>query len=148
LLDNLPERFYFKDAESRFIRISNSQAKAFGLDNPSQAVGKTDFDFFTEEHARPAYEGEQEIIRTGKSLSIEERETYVDRPDTWVLTTKMSLHGDKGKIIGTFGVSRDITERKLAEEAMRLQTNRLQIAAEVARAASATLDLGLVITHK
>ena len=147
LLDNLPERFYFKDAESRFIRISNSQAKAFGLENPSQAVGKTDFDFFTEEHARPAYEDEQEIIRTGKSLSIEEKETYNDRPDTWVLTTKMPLYDDKGKIIGTFGVSRDITERKLAEEAMRVQANRLQIAAEVARAASATLDLGELLSH-
>ena len=142
LLDNLPEHIYFKDIESRFIRISKSQANAFGLDDPLEAVGKTDFDFFAEEHAQPAYEGEQEIIRTGKLLSIEEKETWTDRPDTWVLTTKMPLQDEKGKVIGTFGISRDITERKLAEEAIRLQTNRLQSAAEVARAASSSLDLG------
>jgi len=141
LLDNSPEYIYFKDTESRFIRISKSHAKAFGLNDPSEAVGKTDFDFFTCEHARPAYEGEQEIIRTGKSLSMEEKETWPNRPDTWVLTTKVPLRDEKGKIIGTFGISRDITKRKLAEAAVRLQSNRLHIAAEVARTVSASLDL-------
>jgi len=141
LLDNSPEYIYFKDTESRFIRISKSHAKAFGLNDPSEAVGKTDFDFFTGEHARPAYEGEQEIIRTGKSLSIAEKETWPDRPDTWVLTTKMPLRDEKGKIIGTFGISRDITGYKPADDAMGWQSNRLQIAAEVARTISASLDL-------
>ena len=116
LLDNLPERIYFKDTDSRFQRISKSHAEAFGLNDPARAVGKTDFDFFSEEHARMAYEDEQEIIRTGKPLSKEEKETWPDRPDTWVLTTKVPLRDEKGKIIGTFGISRDITERKRAEE--------------------------------
>jgi PAS domain S-box-containing protein len=115
LLDNAPDYIYFKDMKSRFIKTSRSHAKAFGLSDPVEVIGKTDFDFFTEDHARPAYEDEQEIIRTGQSLSKEERETWVDRPDTWVLSTKMPLLDQEGNIIGTFGTSKDITERKQVE---------------------------------
>ena len=118
LMDTLPDAVYFKDMESRFIRVNKAQANRFGLE-PAQTVGKSDFDFFTEEHARPAYEDEQEIIRTGRPLlNLEERETWPDRPDTWVATTKLPLRDAAGNIIGTFGVSRDITDRKRAEEAL------------------------------
>jgi len=118
LLNNLPDRIYFKDRESRFIRINKSLAFSFGLDDPALAVGKTDFDYFTEEHARQAYEDELTIISTGLSVIKEERETWADREDTWVHTTKVPLHDKDGRIGGTFGISRDITEHKLAEEAL------------------------------
>ena len=126
LLNNIPEHIYFKDIESRFIRISKSLANQFGLENPSEAIGKTDLDYFSKEHAKLAYEDEQEIIRTGRILSIEEKETWNDRPDTWVLTTKMPLYGRKGEIIGTFGISKDITERKIADDKLRLKAASLQ----------------------
>jgi PAS domain S-box-containing protein len=115
LLDNVPEYIYFKDVESRFIRTSRAHAKAFGLSDPAHVIGKSDFDFFSEGHARQAYEDEQEIIRTGQPISKEERETWADRPDTWVLTTKMPLRDQRGKIIGTFGTSKDVTPQKRAE---------------------------------
>jgi PAS domain S-box-containing protein len=83
-------------------------------------VGKTDFDFFTAEHAQEAYRDEQEIIRTGQPIvGKEEKETWPDGHVTWLLTTKMPLRDANGEIIGTFGVSRDITERKQTEEALR-----------------------------
>src|SRR5450759_126086 len=63
LLNNLPDHIYFKDCESRFIRINKSMAQFLGLNETAQAVGKTDFDFFTEEHAQQAYDNEQNIIR-------------------------------------------------------------------------------------
>jgi PAS domain S-box-containing protein len=119
LMNNLPDYIYFKDAESRFIRINKSQQQLFHLKDAAEAVGKSDFDFFSEEHALDAYVDEQEIVRTGKPLTKEERETWTNRPDTWVLTTKMPLRDKSGNIIGTFGISKDITDRKLKEEALR-----------------------------
>jgi len=68
LMDNIPDHIYFKDRESRFIRISRAQAKHFGVNDPSEAVGNTDFDFFTAEHAQPAFDDEQKIIRTGQPI--------------------------------------------------------------------------------
>ena len=69
LMDHLPDNIYFKDAASRFIRISKAMATQFGLGDPAEAVGKTDFDFFTDEHARQAMADEEEILRTGRAWS-------------------------------------------------------------------------------
>src|SRR5215208_3495046 len=124
LLDAAPDYIYFKDTESRFIRTSRAHATAFGLGDPALVIGKSDFDFFSEEHAHQAYTDEQEIIHTGQPISKEEKETWANRPDSWVLTTKIPLRDQQGKIIGTFGVSKDISERKQAEEALRESEQR------------------------
>jgi PAS domain S-box-containing protein len=120
LMDNLPDHIYFKDRQSRFTRINRAQAKVFGLGDPAQAKGKTDFDFFSDEHAQQAYADEQEIIRTGQPLlAKEEKETWPDGRVTWVATTKMPLRDAKGNIIGTFGISHDTTERKRQEQELQ-----------------------------
>jgi len=120
LMDNLPDTIYFKDTASGFVRINRALSTYIGLNDPAEAVGKTDFDFFTEEHARLAYADEQEIIRTGQPVvGKEEKETRLDSHVRWVSTTKMPFRGKDGRIIGTFGVARDITNVKLAEEALR-----------------------------
>jgi len=118
LMDNLPDSIYFKDTGSRFTRINKALAERFGLSDPSQALGKTDFHFFTEEHARQAFKDEQEIMRSGQPLvGKEEKETRPDGRVRWVSTTKLPLRDKDGKIIGTFGVSRDIIDRRKVEEA-------------------------------
>ena len=118
MLDHMPDQIYFKDAQSRFIRNSRSQAKALGVNDPAEAVGKSDFDFFP--HAQLSYEKEQEIIRSGKPLvDEEERIVWPDGRETWVSTTKIPLPDQSGQVIGTFGISRDITERKRAEVALQ-----------------------------
>jgi PAS domain S-box-containing protein len=120
LMDNVPDSVYFKDVQSRFIRISKALASHLDIDDPAQAVGKTDFDYFSDEHARQAFLDEQEMIRTGRPVvGKEEKETWEDGRQAWVSTTKMPLRDQAGKIIGTFGISRDITERKEAEELVR-----------------------------
>jgi PAS domain S-box-containing protein len=115
LMNNIPDNIYFKDRESRYIRINKSHAQLFGLKDPLQAVGMTDFDFFTKEHAQQAYNDEQEIICTGQPINKEEKETWPDRPDTWVYSTKLPLPDKEGNIIGTFGISMDITVLKETE---------------------------------
>lgn len=119
LMDKLPDRIYFKDEKSRFVRNSRSHLAMFGRSKQEELTGKSDFDFFSEEHARQAYEDEQELIRSGETVNKEEKETWPDGSVTWILTTKMPLRDESGKIVGTFGISRDITDRKHAEEAMR-----------------------------
>ena len=126
LMDTLPDRIYFKDERSRFVLVNASMARALGLGTPAQAVGRTDFDYFTPEHAQPAFDAEQEIMRTGTPLvDIEEKETLPDGRSTWVSTTKMPLRDRQGRTIGTFGVSRDNSERRLAE-ARLIQAQRLE----------------------
>jgi rsbT co-antagonist protein RsbR len=122
LLDDVPDKIYFKDVESRFIKVSRSTAEMFGLSDPAAVVGKTDFDFFTEEHARPAFGDEQEVMRTGHPVSREEKETWADGRETWASTIKMPLCDEEGKIVGTFGISRNITDQKRIEaESTQLQ---------------------------
>jgi PAS domain S-box-containing protein len=141
LMDNLPDTIYFKDRESRFTRINKALAKSFGLSDPAQAVGKTDSDFFTGEHAQQAYADEQEIIRTGRPmLAKEEKETWPDGRETWASTTKMPLRDAHGNILGTFGVSRDITARRRAERALEERTAYLNTLIEISPLGIITLD--------
>jgi PAS domain S-box-containing protein len=120
LMDYLPHNIYFKDALSRFIRINRAMANLFGLKDTAEAIGHSDLDFFSGEHALQALADEREILRTGRPiLDKEEKETWFDGHETWVVTTKMPLYDEAGRIVGTFGVSRDITEQKMAAVALR-----------------------------
>jgi PAS domain S-box-containing protein len=119
LLENIPDSIYFKDSESRFIQISPSTAKKFGLKSSEEVIGKTDFDFFDHESATIYFNEEKEMMRTGTSLiGIEEKETWLDGTTTWVTTTKLPLRDDDGKVVGIYGITRDITVKKRAEIAL------------------------------
>ena len=116
LMNNIKDNIYFMDREGRIILINEAGAKWLGYDSPRDLIGKTDLDIFTDEHGAAAYEDEQRIMETGVPiLGKEEKETWADGHETWVSTSKMPLRDDDGKIVGVFGISRDITEHKLAE---------------------------------
>jgi PAS domain S-box-containing protein len=115
LMNNLSDHVYFKDLNSKFIRTNKSHAISFGLSDPKHVIGKSDFDFFTEKAANQAFEDEQAIIKTGQSILKEEKLTRKDSSDVWFSAMKMPLRDNDGKIIGTFGISRDITGRKRSE---------------------------------
>jgi PAS domain S-box-containing protein len=118
-IDALPEGIYFKDRESRFIRANRTVAETVGC-TPAQLVGKTDFDYFAPEVARQNVADEQEIIRTGRPVvGKEEKVTWRNGLTLWVSSTRMPLRDPDGRIVGTLGITRDITQRKLAEEALR-----------------------------
>jgi PAS domain S-box-containing protein len=129
LLEAVPDSMYFKDRQSRFLRVSRSMAGKDGRTDTSSLLGLTDFDRFTAEHAQPAYEAEQQIMRTGLPvLNREEKETWPDGHVTWVATSKFPLRDRSGAITGTFGISRDITEHKLDEAARQEMETKLQLA--------------------
>ena len=90
-------------------------------------LGKTDADLFSPEHAQAALRDEQAILRTGQPLvNREEKETWFDGRETWVSTTKLPLRDPNGHVIGTFGLSRDITEKKRAEEKLAALARELR----------------------
>ena len=131
LITATPDLIYFKDRESRFIRINEAFARRNGLSSPREALGRTDFDLFGKEHARQACEDEQQIMTTGQPMiGKEEKEDWKDGHVTWVSSTKMPLCDGTGKIVGIMGISRDITGYKRAEEALLLSKQRLALHVE------------------
>lgn len=114
LLDYMPDTIYFKDLECKFLRNSMSHATQMGLNDPKELLGKSDFDFFGD-HAKRAYEDEQRIIQTGEPiLNLEEEVDKKDGTTVYVSTTKLPLRDKDGNIIGTYGITRDITDIKQA----------------------------------
>jgi diguanylate cyclase (GGDEF)-like protein/PAS domain S-box-containing protein len=124
LLLNTEERVFFKDLESRFILASQGLVEAHGRGcTLDELIGKSDLDLFSSPHATEALADEQRVIRTGEPMPAKlERETFPDRPDRWVSTVKLPLYGDDGAIIGTWGISRDVTAQVEAEEALAYQS--------------------------
>ena len=128
LMDNIPDTIYFKDAASRFTRINSAQAKMLGVTTPEAAIGKTDLDFQDSELAQKFYDEEQRIIETGEPLinRIEFNPTKDGEP-RWLSATKVPLKDLDGRVIGIVGVSRDVTQRMQAEEALSLSEERFRL---------------------
>ena len=128
LMENIPDRIYFKDLQSHFVRVNRAHATWLGVATPEDVIGKTDFDFFSQLHAQTAFTEEQVIIYTGRPMVGEVQHiTKRDGTEAWGSTTKMPWRDGTGRIIGTFGVTRNVTatkqaEDKLNEERMLLRT--------------------------
>lgn len=134
LMDTIPDRIYFKDLESRFVRNNAAHARELGVASPAECVGRTDFDFFSREHAEHAFTDEQEIIRTGRPILGQiEHITRRDVPHTWGVTTKLPWRDDAGRIIGTFGITYDVTALKRAEEKLVEERDLLRQTIQEAR---------------
>jgi PAS domain S-box-containing protein len=151
LLDNSPDYLFFKDRRSRYIRTSKAYAQhLLGLDTPEEAVGKTDFDFFSGQEAQKLYDEEQEIIETGEPVIGREWSLYsgTTGEEVWLSEHKVPMRDETGHVIGLVGISRDVTPlKRAADERERLMTAlehrgiQLQTAAEVSRETAAILDV-------
>jgi PAS domain S-box-containing protein len=133
LLETLPDQIYFKDCHGKFLRVNGGMARRHGLSSPAEAIGKSDADYFPEGYAQRAAAIERRIMESGEPvLELEEQALWPDRAPTWSLSTKMPLYDAEDSIIGTFGISRDITARKLIEAQLQESSTRFAIAAESA----------------
>jgi hypothetical protein len=138
LMDNVPDWIYFKDVEGRYTAINQAAASALGLATAQQALGRTDADFFDEAHVSRTRADEQAIVATGDPMiaKVEELRLPAQPQAIWVSTTKMVNRDAAGMAIGTFGVSRNITQAKLAEGQIRKANEELE-----ARVAERTAQL-------
>ncbi len=148
LMENTTDSIYFKDKESRFIKVNQSTVEKLGFSSESEVVGKSDFDIFTDEHARKAFEDEKNIIKSGEPLEgIEEKETWTDGRITWVSSTKLPLYDENNEIIGTFGITRDITKIKEAEEKLLEAKNRIELLFNLVPSAVFIVDQNKIVTQ-
>ncbi|HXR06282.1 MAG TPA: ATP-binding protein, partial [Candidatus Acidoferrum sp.] len=132
LMDSSWNCIYFKDLQSRFIRCSRGLCDRFGVSH-DEVLGKSDFDFFRDEHAQEAFADEQNIIRTGQPVVGKiEKETWKNGHDSWCITAKMPLRNDAGEVIGTVGISKDFTAVKEAEIKLEKMHGQLVEASRVA----------------
>lgn len=151
LIDHVPVQIYFKDLASRIVMANKHMAEWVGLEQGSQLTGKHDRDFFNEDHWKSAEADERRIIETGEPVSGQlEHEVWTNGEETWVMTSKFPWRDHNGHIMGTFGVSNDVThiikaQRKATELAAELQEKNhiyeeeLMLAREIQQA-FATMD--------
>ena len=127
LMETIPDDIYFKDRKGRFLRINRAKAGRSGLTDPREAIGKTDADFFQSEHADASLAQEREIMEHETPLIDQvERLVWPDGHISWVSATKIPLRDLTGQIIGTVGISRDITLHHDTEEALHVERDRLR----------------------
>ncbi|MGN8225287.1 PAS domain-containing protein [Gracilimonas sp. BCB1] len=114
LMNHLPDSIFFKDRESRFLAINNACASKLGVNDPKDAVGKTDFDFFDNDHARQARQDEVQIMETEQPIigKVEKESSKEGKKTAWASTTKLPLYGKNGTVVGTFGITRDVTRQQ------------------------------------
>jgi len=124
LMDNIPDTIYFKDTQSRFTRINRAQASLLGINDTTEALGKTDFDFFEEEHAQEAYLDEKKIFKSGKGIVSKMEKLKTNLGWKWMYSTKVPIRNKQGKITGLVGVSRDITELKKIQNKLTLSEEK------------------------
>jgi PAS domain S-box-containing protein len=116
LMDNIPDSLYFKDEQSRFVLVNKAKASHSNV-SPEEMIGKTDFDFLSEDQARKIFIDDRSIMQSGKPIiNKEEKITHSDGSERWVSVTKIPYYNAEGNIIGTMGITRDITEWKKLKE--------------------------------
>ena len=126
LMQNSQDLIYFKDLNSRFIHVSDSMLQILKVDSVDKILGKSDFDFWDPKCAEGFYCDEQQVIRTKKPLvSKAERTERSGGQSRWVLTSKMPLLDENNNVVGTYGISRDITDQKETELELEYSNKKL-----------------------
>jgi PAS domain S-box-containing protein len=117
LLDALPQKVFLKDRNCAYISVSQNMARDLKIE-AARVAGKTDYDFFPKQLADKYRADDKRVMESGQAMEIEE-EYLQEGQERWVHTDKTAVRDDAGKVVGVFGIFRDITERKRAEDAVR-----------------------------
>ena len=120
LMETTPDATYFKDRQSRLLRVSRKMARDLGFSDPAQLVGKTDIDLFGEAFGKATRLDDLKVIETGRPIIgvIESRQLDNGRTN-WTLTTKLPLQDESGDVIGLLGMTREISETRETELALQ-----------------------------
>lgn len=148
LIDTLPDCIFVKDTAGRFLMVNAQGAQGRKAGSPDEVVGKTDFDFMAEDLAAKHQAQERAILQSGAPLVNHEEAIRTRSGEMrWFLTTKAPFTDGEGNIAGLVGISRDITDRKHAEEALLRRTNALQTLHDVVLDIGAEPEMSAVLSH-
>ena len=127
LMNNLPDKIFFKDRKSRFIRVNRAWGNKYNLVNLDEAVGKSDIHFFNKSFAEETFREEQLLMDTTLPLINKlEKKVCDDGTETFKLVSKVPFKGSNGSIAGLVGISHDITDLKVAEIKLDREKELLQ----------------------
>jgi len=133
IIDNAPAMIWYKDTGNTFIRVNPAAARAFGRP-PDQIVGKNARDLFPQKLADQYYKDDLDVIRTGKpKLNIIEQITDASGETRWVQTEKLPVFGENGAVTGLLLFMVDITDRKMAQDALALANKKLGLMSSITR---------------
>ena len=119
ILDSFPFFVWLKDINGDYLATNKAVAAATGFNNPSEIIGKNDFDLFPQDMANSFRADDQEIMRTLQKKELEELiEGHGER--RWHQTYKAPILDKDGTLFGTVGFARDITQDKESEEELKL----------------------------
>jgi PAS domain S-box-containing protein len=130
ILNNIPDIVWLKDRESRFIAVNDAFGRSCGV-KPEDLVGKTDLDVWPRELAERYRVDDREVMESGRRKQVEEPLADKEGKVKWIETVKTPIFNEKGEVIGTTGIARDITERKKVEEVLRNSRAELAIRVKV-----------------
>src|SRR5918998_539638 len=131
LIDALPEQVYVKGTDGCYVLNNLAHVRALGAASPEQIAGMSDLDFYPEELAERYRADERGVLDSGRPL-IDEEEPSVDEEgnERWHSTTKVPLRNGDGEIVGLVGTTRDVTDQKEAQEALKESEERFRTAFE------------------
>lgn len=151
LIDHMPDAIYIKDKSGRFLLNNPAHAQRRGVTSPDDMRGKTDFDYFPPELAEQFSVDEKKIMETGEPLINQENFTSMygaKGEKRWVLVSKALWRDEKGEILGTVGITHDIHEFKIAQEALRASEEKLrEFTARLERSNRELQDFAYVASH-
>ncbi len=139
LIDAIPDYIFVKDRQGRFIVSNKAHTLASSLD---EVIGKTAKDIFPAHVATQFHDDDEEVMSLNKArISMIRRTVDADGNDKWVSTSKVPLVDEDGIVNGLVGISRDITDRKVAEDRVRENEEKFQVLFEM-------LPVGISILNK
>ena len=148
IMNNSKDSIYFKDSKHRFIYVNKNKAQRHGIDNPSEMIGKTDFDFISKEEAQEIFKIEESIYNTGRQVIGQiEKLTRLNGVVTWASSSKYPIYDNNSKICGIWGISRDITEQEQARQILKQNEEKYRRITENISDVIWTTDLNLNITY-